>query len=112
MPAWNAAETISAAIESVRRQTERDWECIVVDDGSADATASIAEAAARADGRVRVLPRRHEGLVPALEAGIAAARGGLIARMDADDVMRRERLAAQAAVLDADPGLAAVGCHV
>ncbi len=112
LPAFNAAATLNAALASVRRQTLRDWECLVVDDGSSDATAAIATAVAAQDPRVRVLPRSHAGIVASLQAGLAACRGALVARMDADDLMHRERLAVQAAALAADPTIAGVGCHV
>lgn len=111
LPAFGAARTIRSALRSVRRQTFRDFECVVVDDGSTDATAEIAVAFASGDPRFRVVRRRHEGLVPALDAGLAECRGELIARMDADDVMMRDRLERQVAALDDDATLAAVGAH-
>lgn len=112
LPAWQAEATLGAALRSVRRQTLAEWECVVVDDGSTDGTGAVARACAAADARVRVLHGPHRGLVAALNAGLAACRGQFVARMDADDVMHRERLAAQVAALAAAPGLAAVGCHV
>ena len=111
LPVWNAATTLPACLASLRRQTATDWECALVDDGSTDASLAIARDCAARDPRVRVLARPHQGLVAALNAGLAECRGRSIARMDADDVMHRERLAAQAAALEAAPALAAVGCH-
>jgi glycosyltransferase involved in cell wall biosynthesis len=64
------------------------------------------------DPRVRVIATPHRGLVAALNLGLAHCRADVVARMDADDVMHPDRLAAQLAALDADPALAAVGCHV
>lgn len=112
LPAFDAAATIAAALESVRRQTLVDWECVVVDDGSGDATAETVAAVARRDSRFRLLRRPHGGIVAALEAGLDACRGEFIARMDADDLMHRHRLAAQAAQLESSPELAGLGCHV
>lgn len=112
LPAFNAEATLPAALASIARQTFADWECLVIDDGSTDGTWRIAAAAARAEPRVQVIPLHHAGLVAALNAGLRLARGGLIARMDADDLMHRDRLSAQAAALDRDTSLAAVGCHV
>lgn len=114
MPSFDAAATIAAALESVRRQhgSGAEFECIVVDDGSRDASAEIAERFAREDARFRVLRRAHEGLVGSLNAGLAACGAALVARMDADDVMRRDRLASQRALMEAQPGLAACGTHV
>lgn len=112
LPVRDAAPTIGAALRSVLRQTLAAWECVVADDGSHDATPAIVEEVAAAERRVRriALPRR--GLVPALVDGLAACRGPLIARLDADDLMHRDRLAAQVAALRSDASLDAVGCHV
>jgi len=112
LPAFEAEATLDAALRSVARQRFRDLECVVVDDGSTDATAAIARAWAGRDERFRVLPGPHRGTVGALLAGLDACRGEIVARMDADDLMHRDRLLAQAAVLDANPGLSAVGSHV
>jgi glycosyltransferase involved in cell wall biosynthesis len=111
LPVWNAAATLPACLASLRRQTATDWECVLVDDGSTDASLALAGAWAAREPRLRVLARPHGGLVDALNAGLAECRGGLIARMDADDLMHPERLEAQAKTLGASPALAAVGCH-
>jgi glycosyltransferase involved in cell wall biosynthesis len=111
IPARDAEATLAAALASVQRQSERDWECWVVDDGSRDATAAIAEAFARRDERFRVLRQPHGGIVSALEAGLERCAGTLVARLDADDLMQRRRLELQRAAL-ADESLAGVGCHV
>jgi glycosyltransferase involved in cell wall biosynthesis len=112
LPAYEAAPTLPAALGSVRRQTERDWECIVVDDGSTDTTAELAHRFAAEDARFRVVSVPHGGIVAALNAGLALCRGELVARLDADDLMSRRRLELQRAALDRDPELAGVGCHV
>jgi glycosyltransferase involved in cell wall biosynthesis len=112
LPVWNASATLAVALGSVQRQTFSDWECIVVDDGSSDGTDAIVRAATAADPRVVLVQTPHRGLVPALNEGLTRCRAPLIARMDADDAMHRERLARQCAALVADPALAAVGCHV
>lgn len=112
LPAYNAERTLEQALRSVRRQTERDWECIVVDDGSEDDTARIARAFASDDPRFRVLRVGHGGIVEALNVGGELCRGELVARMDADDLMARRRLELQRAALSADASLAGVGCHV
>ncbi len=109
MPVWNAAATLSIALASVLGQTERDLELVAVDDGSSDSSAAILDEQARHDPRLRVLHVPHAGLVPALELGLRATRGRLVARMDADDVSLPERLARQRAHLDRhdDVGLVA-----
>ena len=112
LPARNAAATLDAALASLRRQTWCDWECVVVDDGSTDATGEVAAAAAAIDPRVTMVPTPPRGLVATLGTGLERCRGEYVARMDADDLMRRDRLALQVDALDRDPQLAAVGAHV
>jgi len=112
LPAFDAEATLPAALRSVARQREGRFECVVVDDGSRDGTRGVAERFAAADARFRVIAAPHEGLVAALGRGLAACRAPLVARMDADDVMHRDRLAAQLSALAADPTLSGVGCHV
>ena len=112
MPAFDADRTLRAALRSVQRQSVRDWECVVVDDGSSDSTRAVAASVARADGRVRVVARPHEGIVAALQAGIGECRAPFVARFDADDLMSRRRLELQLRAMHASPELAAVGCRV
>jgi glycosyltransferase involved in cell wall biosynthesis len=109
LPVWNGDAFLAQAMESMCRQTLPSFELIVVDDGSTDRSAVIADDLARVDDRVRVLRRSHEGLSAALNAGIEAARSDLVARMDADDVSAPERLRKQVAFLDAHPACVAVG---
>lgn len=112
LPVRNGAATLARAIDSLRRQTLQDWELLVVDDHSTDATPAVLAALAREETRLRVLSPTSPGLVPALNTGLAAARGDLIARMDADDFAHPERLEAQVARLDAEPALGLVSCLV
>jgi len=112
LPARNAAETLPTCLRSLARQTEANWECILVEDASSDATAQIAGSFASDDGRIRVVPGAGKGIVAALELGLAHCHSTIVARMDADDWMHRDRLTLQLAALAADPGLAGVGCHV
>lgn len=112
LPVWNAGETLAVCLRSLARQRESDWECVLVDDGSSDDSLSIARAAAERDPRLRILARPHEGLVPALNAGALECRAPIVARMDADDWMHRDRLALQCALLERSPELDAVGTFV
>ena len=95
MPVRNGAAWLREAVDSVRDQTFRDFELVIVDDGSDDETVHLLEQCARADDRVRVLRQTPVGIVAALNLGIAAARAPYLARLDADDVARPDRLALQ-----------------
>lgn len=112
LPVWNGGETLAACLRSILRQRETGWECVVVDDGSSDDSRRIAEDFAAADPRIRVVARPHAGLVETLNAGLSDCRAPLVARMDADDWMHRDRLALQCDLLEREPALDAVGCHV
>lgn len=103
MPAYNTEKFIGEAIESIINQTYRDWELIVVDDGSKDRTAEVAQRYADQDSRVKVFTKENGGISRALNYGIERAQGIWIARHDADDVALPERLARQLALAEADP---------
>jgi glycosyltransferase involved in cell wall biosynthesis len=109
---WNGEAFLKTAIDSIVGQTLSAFELVVIDDGSTDRSAAIAEDFARRDHRVRVLRRAHEGLAAALNAAIAAARGEYVARMDADDVSAPDRLQKQVAYLDAHPRCVGVGAWI
>jgi glycosyltransferase involved in cell wall biosynthesis len=103
MGVYNGAATLEATLESILSQTERDFECIVVDDGSTDATSRILGAYAARDKRIRVISQENAGLTRALIAGCAAARGVYIARHDAGDLSDPRRFEVQKRRLDANP---------
>jgi cellulose synthase/poly-beta-1,6-N-acetylglucosamine synthase-like glycosyltransferase len=112
IPVRDAEATLVRALYSVVRQSERTWECWVVDDGSRDRCCEIASAFAASDARFRLLRQGRLGIVAALNNGLSQSRGRFLVRLDADDVMHRERLALQRRALEADAALAGVGCHV
>jgi glycosyltransferase involved in cell wall biosynthesis len=111
LPVRDQAGYLGDALASLSAQTFSDFEVLVVDDGSTDGSAEVADAHGREDGRFRVLRQEPAGIVAALERGRAESRGRLIARMDGDDVVLPERLEAQVEAL-ADGGLAACGGRV
>jgi glycosyltransferase involved in cell wall biosynthesis len=107
----DAAAFMEESIESVRQQTLEDWELLLVDDGSTDASSEIARAYETRDRRIRYLEHpRHEnrGMSASRNLGIADARGELIAFLEADDIWLPEKLQKQAELLDANPRAAMV----
>lgn len=93
MPAFNAAATISIAVQSVRGQTFNNWQLLIIDDGSTDATADIARAYCRQDPRISLLRGEHQGVSCARNLGIRESRGDVIAFLDADDAWHPDKLA-------------------
>lgn len=112
LPFHNAAETLRAAIDSIRAQSFTDWELLLYDDGSEDGSSVIAEDCARTDARMRIVGRERTGIVGALRRSCAEARGEFIARMDADDISHATRLERQLALLEGDAAVVLSGCLV
>jgi glycosyltransferase involved in cell wall biosynthesis len=109
MPVRDGAAHLEAAVASILAQDGADLELIACDDGSVDATPAILARLAAADARLRVLALPRQGIVAALNAGLATARADWVARMDADDVARPGRLRAQLGAARAHPDSAAIG---
>lgn len=109
IPAFDHARYIVEAIDSVLAQIPADAEVIVVDDGSSDDTAAIAE---RMGPPVRVIRAAHAGIGTTVNRGMSEARGALIASIDADDRWLPGKMALQLAALDEDPSLDVVFGYV
>lgn len=109
LPVRDGARYLREAVDSILGQTFRDFELVIIDDGSEDETPAILLEYASRDSRVRVETQARLGITTALNRGIAHARGGFIARVDADDVSIPERLAYQVAFLERHPSVAVVG---
>jgi len=109
MPVNNGQAFLDEAVCSIRAQTFQDFELIVVDDGSRDATPEILRHHAVVDRRIRIVTQSQAGVVAALNNGIAASGGPYLARMDADDVTKPDRLARQLDILARHPNVAAIG---
>jgi len=84
-------------VESIRRQTFRDWRLILVDDGSTDATPEVAARLEERDDRIRVIRQPALGLVAALKTAAARSNAPFAARMDADDLSHPRRIEVQVA---------------
>ena len=100
MSVYNGSATLDAAVESVLNQNYRDFEFIIVNDGSTDDSAKLLNAWAAKDKRIRIVEQVNSGLTKALNRAIALAKGEYIARKDADDTSLPGRLAAQVSRLD------------
>jgi len=112
LPVRDGLPHLPVAIRSLARQTETRYEVVAVNDGSGDGSAEVLDSWANADPRVRILHRPAEGLVAALNAGLAECRAPVVARMDADDACHPRRLERQLAALDAEPDLGVASCLV
>jgi glycosyltransferase involved in cell wall biosynthesis len=110
MAVYNEERFLAEAVESVLAQSFTDFELIISDDGSTDETPALARSLAERDPqRIRVLEgERNQGKPFALNRALAVRRGELIAWLDGDDVMLKEKLARQVSALDSNPR--AVGC--
>lgn len=104
IPVFDAARTLARALDSVLAQEHRPLEIVIVDDGSSDASPAIAaDYAQRHPDLVRVLRQDNAGPARARNRGIAEATGDLLAFNDADDVWLPGKLAAQVAIMAAEP---------
>lgn len=109
LPAYNAERYLEEAVRSIFNQTTSDWELIVINDGSKDATAEILQRLSTEEPRLKVLTQPNKGIVSALNAGLKACRGQFIARMDADDISFPSRFEQQLRYLIDHPGCVLVG---
>lgn len=109
IPVHNGGKYLSQAIESVLRQTHRDLELLVVDDGSTDSSAAIIHRFALQDRRVRVLTQENLGVAAAGSRGLQEAGCEWVARLDADDVFLPGKLERQVGFLRRNPDARIVG---
>lgn len=85
IPVFNVEKYVQTCLDSVIEQSFRDFEVIVVDDGSTDGSPAICDAAAKQDGRICVIHQQNGGLSAARNAGLDIARGEWIGFLDSDD---------------------------
>ena len=112
IPCYNASSTLESAVHSISNQDFNSLEIILVDDGSTDTSSEILTKLSSEEDRLRVITRKHTGIIATLNAGVDASNAPYIARMDADDYAYPDRIAKQAAFLDHHPDVAVVGCLV
>ena len=109
MAVYNGQPYVREAVESILGQTLRDFEFIIINDGSTDGSEELLRQYARQDARIRLIDRENRGFVPSLNEGLELARGDFVARIDADDVALPHRLEEQAGYLRAHPECVLVG---
>jgi glycosyltransferase involved in cell wall biosynthesis len=103
MPVYNSEKYLAKAVESILAQTFTDFEFLIVDDGSTDASRAILEQYSARDPRIKLVSRPNTGYLVALNEMLERARGQYVARMDADDVALPERFERQVQYLDDHP---------
>lgn len=110
MTVYNAGRFLDAAIRSIATQTFRDWEFLIVDDGSSDGSVEVTETWARRDARIRLIRNEaNQGQTPCLNQGLRQARGRWVARQDADDLSHPTRLSEQFQFVTMHPEVALLG---
>lgn len=100
IPAYNYGRYIADAIESIQKQTCSSWECLIVDDGSTDATARVVEKFSNADRRIKYIFQTNQGQPTARNTGLSLATGDYIQFLDADDLLETGKLKHQLDFLD------------
>ena len=109
MPVYNGERYLGQAIESILNQTFRDFEFIIIDDGSTDGTAGILAHYQQIDSRIHVYLQENQGVTASRNRGCHLALGKYIAVMDADDISLPERLAREVNYLDEHPEVGVLG---
>ncbi len=112
MPVYNSAEFVAEAIESILSQTFRDFEFIIIDDGSTDESGAILRDYAARDNRIRYYAQENCGLIASLNRYCPLAKGRYIARMDADDISLPTRLEKQFRFLENHPEIGILGARI
>lgn len=113
LPVYNGAPTLAAAIDSILGQDDSDFELLVIDDASKDASAEVAASFAEQDSRVRFVRHpENRGLAATLNEGLEIAETELVLRMDQDDVALPQRIRVQRAFMAQYPHIAVAGSDV
>jgi glycosyltransferase involved in cell wall biosynthesis len=112
MSVYNGEDFLAEAIESILGQTFKEFEFLIVNDGSKDKSSEIVGKYAQTDQRIRLIEQENKGLVASLNRGLEEARGTLIARIDADDIAYPDRLEKQVAHMSKNPEVIASGSAI
>ncbi|MCC9601227.1 glycosyltransferase [Stieleria sp. JC731] len=110
MSCFNSESHLREAVDSICRQTLRNWELVAINDGSTDSTGKILDKYAQADPRIKVIHQSNRGLTQSLIRGCSLAKAELIARQDADDRSMPNRLQSQLDLLRRSERLGFVSC--
>ncbi len=110
VPAFNAAPWIAECLDSILAQSFDDWQAIIVDDGSTDATADIAAEYALRDKRIRLMSRPNGGPSAARNTALDAVCTEYVTFVDADDILHPEALQRLMDLADSHPDISAVAC--
>ena len=105
MPVRNEASLLPGCLDDILFQTLAEIELVIVDDGSTDTTAKVLKEASKRDPRIRLIHTKPNGIISALNTGLAECNGQYIARMDADDRMDKTRLEKQLKLMKSNPEL-------
>lgn len=106
MPVYNAEKYLAKAISSVLQQTFRDFELIIINDGSTDNSLDIIKSFN--DPRIKLISRENRGIVSTLNEGLEIAKGKYVARMDGDDICEPNRFDEQYNFLETHPKIGVV----
>ena len=112
MSVFNGSKFLSDAIQSILNQTFKEFEFIIVDDGSTDNSLNIIRSFESADSRIKVISKLNEGLAKSLNAAISVSKGKFIARMDADDISYENRLEKQYEYMQKNKSIDLCGCSM
>jgi glycosyltransferase involved in cell wall biosynthesis len=111
VPCYKQAPYLDTSLRSVLDQSYENWECIIVDDGSPDDTAAVAQKWCEQDARFSYLRKENGGLSSARNAGIKKAKGVFILPLDADDLLHPDYLKEAISVFNTNDHIAIVGCY-